>query len=298
LNLNYKETLKDASKNSFTVYFAPSLSNLDKVYQSCNWNQVLSITPDSAVKNAAVSNAIYNPSTGLVEMTVDYQESATGKDLKLQIDYSVMKTSAAVSDPSSASSLSLLSNAVVSVSLKAQNNLALDYYDDSSYSLASTCFMVAQILSGAALLIALVGLLGAKLIGLEMLSVFQISFLAMLSLDEMNPVMDALSGLQYSLGYNKLESYNKHQNLGSEFISIEFNESFIKNYNITSIIILAPILCAIVFKILEKVFNSKGDKTKSEKMAKYFRLSIGEFLLYGFLFSGYLIFLSMTLSVL
>jgi len=123
--------------------------------------------------------------------------------------------------------------------------------------------MASQILSAIALMISLIGLIGAKLIGLEMVAVFQIAFLSMLSLDDMNPIMDGLSGLQYSVGYNKLGSYNKHQNLGSEFIAIEFNPTFINNYNLTFIIIAVPLLCALVFKILEKIFNSKGDILKS-----------------------------------
>ena len=62
-------------------------------------------------------------------------------------------------------------------------------------------------------MVALLALLGGKLVGLEMLAVFQAAFLAMLSLDNMTPIMQSLGGLQYSVGYNKLGAYSKSQNL-------------------------------------------------------------------------------------
>lgn len=65
----------------------------------------------------------------MIELTVDYQEDATGKDLSLDIDYAAMRTQAAASDPNTASMLSLLSAARVSFPLQANNNLSLDYYD-------------------------------------------------------------------------------------------------------------------------------------------------------------------------
>ena len=106
-----------------------------------------------------------------------------------------------------------------------------------------------------------------------MLAVFQAAFLAMLSLDDMTPLMQSLGGLQYSVGYNKLESYNNLQNLDKEFIAVEFNEQFLKNYNLNFILIAVPLVMALIFKIASKVCNS--DKKKTEKMENYFRLSIG-----------------------
>ena len=61
-------------------------------------------------------------------MTIDYLESAINKNLKLQVDYAAMKTSATAANSSDATSLSFLSSAILSLSIKAQNNLSLDYY--------------------------------------------------------------------------------------------------------------------------------------------------------------------------
>ena len=97
-----------------------------------------------------------------------------------------------------------------------------------------------------------------------MLAVFQAAFLAMLSLDDMTPLMQSLGGLQYSVGYNKLESYNNLQNLDKEFIAVEFNEQFLKNYNLNFVLIAVPLVMALIFKIASKVCNS--DKKKAEKM--------------------------------
>ena len=166
---------------------------------------MITIAPDSPLQLARVSSAIFNPSTGQVEIAIDYSEDATNKDLKLDVDYTNMKSQASASNSSAAPSLSLLSASRVSVSLsQSDNNLSLDYYEDSTYSLANICLLVAQIMSAAAFLLALIALLGAKLVGLETLAVFQAAFLAMLSLDDMTPIMESLGGLQYSVGYNQL----------------------------------------------------------------------------------------------
>ena len=78
-----------------------------------------------------------------------------------------MKQQASATNSSSASSLSLLSTSRVSVSLaQSDNNLSLNYYDDSTYSLADTCLLLAQIMSASAFAMALLALLGAKLVGL------------------------------------------------------------------------------------------------------------------------------------
>ena len=53
---------------------------------------------------------------------------------------------------------------------------------------------------------------------------------------------------------------------------------------------------ALFFKIASKVCNS--DRKKAERMENYFRLAIGEYSFYGFMASGYLIFLSTTLALL
>ena len=156
-------------------------------------------------------------------MKVDYGEDATDKEIKLDVSYDSIKQQAASSNSSSASAFNLLSSASLRTTLRASNNLALNYYDDSSYSLASTVRTVASIFSAAALLVALLAMFTGKLIGLEMIAVFQLAFLSILSMDDMSPVMDALGGLEYSVGYNKLGSYNSLQSLDPEFLAIGFN---------------------------------------------------------------------------
>jgi hypothetical protein len=154
--------------------------------------------------------------------------------------------------------------------------------------------LAAEGLSVAALAVSLLALLGTKLVGLEMVAVFQVAFLSLLSLDDMTPLMDALGGLQYSVGYNRLSSYNPNQRLDPEFIAVEFNESFLQNYNLTFLMVVLPLVAALIFKVLSRVFSS--NKERAERMERYFQLSIGEFAFYGFMFSGYLVFLSFTIS--
>jgi len=47
-----------------------------------------------------------------------------------------------------------------------------------------------------------------------MMAVFQMAFLSLLAVDNMSPILGSLNALRFSCGYNKLESYNKHQEIG------------------------------------------------------------------------------------
>ena len=54
-----------------------------------------------------------------------------------------------------------------------------------------------------------VGLIAGKMIGVEMMAVIQVSFVSLISLEEMNPCFQALSSLFFVNGYNSIsdESY-------------------------------------------------------------------------------------------
>lgn len=81
------------------------------------------------------------------------------------------------------------------------NELAV-HYDDSFYKLAQIIEILAYIISGLALLLFFVSVCCGKLVGVEMMSVLQMSFLALMTLSCLNPCFKSLSRLQYVNGFN------------------------------------------------------------------------------------------------
>jgi hypothetical protein len=80
--------------------------------------------------------------------------------------------------------------------------------------------LVAWILSLLAFCVFVAGYLGGKLIGLEMMAVFQLAFISLISLNSMNPVLGALSKLSFSFGYNKIVPFNYNDKIDISFKGI------------------------------------------------------------------------------
>lgn len=71
--------------------------------------------------------------------------------------------------------------------------------------------------SSIALLLAFLGLIAGRLVGLECLAVLQLSFLSLLTLTDVSPSFASLSYLGLSFGYNKVGSYEMGQSIDRPF---------------------------------------------------------------------------------
>ena len=58
-------TIKDASQNSFTLHFVPEVVISD-LFSMIDWKQMISISPDSTLQQAVISNVVWNPDTNQV----------------------------------------------------------------------------------------------------------------------------------------------------------------------------------------------------------------------------------------
>ena len=68
--------------------------------------------------------------------------------------------------------------------------------------------ILSSVASIAGLAMFLVGMISAKMIGTEMMAVLQVSFISLITLQEMNPCFQALSSLYLVNGYNSVSSNN------------------------------------------------------------------------------------------
>ena len=78
-----------------------------------------------------------------------------------------------------------------------------------------------------AVLFLIAGILGGRLIGLYCSGVIQLTFISTLTLQNLSPTFNALESLAWSLGYNKLKSYNYSESIDKSFKSAQFSRLFI-----------------------------------------------------------------------
>ncbi|MCB0369344.1 MAG: hypothetical protein KDD45_07790 [Bdellovibrionales bacterium] len=112
----------------------------------------------------------------------------------------------------------------VSAQAKASNNAALVYYSEEDYAMANIAKYLAMFLGVCSVIFFMIGLFGRRLICLECLAAIQVSFLSLLTLEDLSPSFSSLEFLRYSMGYNSLKSYDLEQDVDRPFKSAEFNQ--------------------------------------------------------------------------
>lgn len=82
--------------------------------------------------------------------------------------------------------------------------MALVYFSEVTYKLSQGVNYVSYVLAAAALLLFLLGYLGAKLVALESIAIFQLVALLQYTLSDMTPTFDQLLPLRLTLGATTL----------------------------------------------------------------------------------------------
>lgn len=141
-----------------------------------------------------------------------------------------------------------------------------------------------------AVLFLIAGIFGGRLIGLQCSGVIQLTFISTLTLQNLSPNFNALESLGWSLGYNKLKSYNYSESIDKSLKSTQFSRLFIQNYNFMGIIVFLPVIAALICKIIEKQKKESEKQLYWNSKAKH---CIGQFTLYALLSFSYLSFVSL-----
>lgn len=107
-----------------------------------------------------------------------------------------------------------------------------------------------MILSGIALFIFILGFFKGKIIALELIAVFQLSYLSLLSLNRLSPVFYSLIGLSLSCGYTinifSSKTVSNHHNM------LGLRIQFFDNYNTSIVFVLLPLLVSLVLSLVAK----------------------------------------------
>jgi hypothetical protein len=158
------------------------------------------------------SSFSFDNSTGQLVINADYSQPIDAQLLQVGFNF----------PPTAPFNLLNSSNTTTTTLLVADNNLALGVYSDDEYAQSSIVANVAMAVSAAAAALFLLGYLSGKLIGLECVTVFQLTFLSLLTCENLSPSFYGLSYLAYSCGY-KLKSLQKSTvNIGRRYSPVGY----------------------------------------------------------------------------
>ena len=132
------------------------------------------------------------------------------------------------------------------------NNQAPYFYASSVYDLQSLLNKIGLTISILALLAFVLSIFGPKLIGTQMIMVFQFTFLSLMDISELNPNFNALRYLKITLGYSIFpDSEAVHdKNSPYQVRGAPMYSQFLKNYNLIIILILLPLITGLILKLL------------------------------------------------
>ena len=155
-----------STSNTVQIVYNVSPKDLP-AFSSLDWKAVVAEQSNLGLKVTAVS---FDPSTGAVTFTADYSQPLNDQTAKLSFQF-----------PPTAP-FDLLNTTAVSVKLTTDNNLSLEVYSDDEYGSAALVKTVATAASLLGLAMFLFGAFAGKLIGIELIAIFQISFLSLTTL--------------------------------------------------------------------------------------------------------------------
>lgn len=180
----------------------------------------------------------YYSDSGKLDVSISYFENINEKDLQLQFAFP------------SASPFDQLPIIASTATLKTTNNLALNYYSDKEYTLAKILQYIVLTMAIIALLLFLLGFYCNKLIALELLALYQVTFFSLSSLTDLSPNYQALTYLSLCNGYNP--DLFASAPADRRFYPLGMQISLFDNYNLTFLVILIPLLLSLILYVVNK----------------------------------------------
>jgi hypothetical protein len=277
LTSSRESVIKTSDANQAIVTFSlfpPSLF----VYTKIDWGAALSL----ALPTAKIF-ARYDAATNQLEVTIDYTASLANSYTNINANFT-----------GQSNTLKYLSPNIINDILVADNNLSLEYFSDNDYSSATILKLISTVIGICALVLFIVGFFGAKIVALEFAAVVQVTFLALVTQISVSPSFESLKGLKLSFGFNTLVSYSLKESVPKQFKMAELSSEIYRNYNLAALFILLPPLVGLACKLLA----IKPFRKHRKILGIVFEFCIAELSLYGFMFSAYLLFENLSLTVL
>jgi hypothetical protein len=115
--------------------------------------------------------------------------------------------------------------------------------------MANTLSIIAMAMSISVIAFFILGFYSGKLIMLEWVTVFQLTFLSLLTLENLSPTFASLRFLSYSCGYS-LSLLSFQSLLNRRFTSLQFSLPFLNNYNLVLLLVVAPLFISLILAIV------------------------------------------------
>ena len=276
--ISYVGVTKVSASNTIQIVYNVSPKDLP-AFSSLDWKTVVAEQSNLGLTVTAVT---FDPTTGAVTFTADYAQSLNDQTAQLSFQF-----------PPTAP-FDLLNATAVSVKLTTDNNLSLEVYSDDEYGSAALVKTAATAASLLGLAMFLFGAFAGKLIGIELIAVFQVSFLSLTTLEDLSPSFESLSALGYSCGFAVKGVQPSQATVGRRFNPLSLKAPFLENYNVTAAVIAIPLILSLIFWLVNRL-KFAG---KNERLQRYSASCKGEICFYGMMFSAYTVLVALALDAL
>lgn len=180
--------------------------------------------------------------------------------------------------PSSSSQFFAVPISTVQFDVNPNNNVPAVFYDTPLYDEANTIGILSMVVAGLGLVGFLLGLYMSKFIGVELTGVVQLSFIALMSLELMHPLIAPLSQLTLSSGINSAYAANRTNLLSSMFPAryqaLGYGQDMAYSFNYMVAVLVLPFVVALALYIASRIA-----KQSQEILARYSVTALCE---YGF----------------
>lgn len=159
--------------------------------------------------------------------------------------------------------LSTIATKQINQDIVFQNNLSLNSYSSTIYTLSSILEYVCLGLSAFTFLLLIFGFLGGKLIALQNAAIIQLTYLCTVAVQNASPTSAALRKLQLSTGNIQLSDYDYLSNVDRQFKGINIGGGLFSSCNIGYALAILLAIIAIVLKLLSITCCKESDKIKT-----------------------------------
>lgn len=259
----------------FKVKIEPALSSLN----SLNFSQVFSCNISNATLTYGYSNG---------ELIID----ASNYTSTLQDENITLFFNPPPGDPLFASTPTSSLTFVVDP----DNNLAAVYNSPEVYANASMYEKLAMVVMYLSLLVFGAGVVVAKFIGVEMMGVIQVSYIGLMIVNYLNPVLAPFSKISFVNGFNDMFSTGSASGaMPNRITALNYYGELARNLNYTTFLLVLPLLVSLVLYLVSR-FSKKPKETR-DQLYRYSQICLCEYGLTGCMFLLYQFVVSVFLFV-
>lgn len=135
------------------------------------------------------------------------------------------------------------------------NNLAAVYYSDDVYNSAELYEKLSTVVMYLSLMVFVMGVAIGKFIGVEMMGVVQISYIGLMIINYLHPVLAPFSKISFVNGFNNLFTSSSTNSIPNRITALNYQGELAYNLNCTTALLLLPPIIALILFITSKIYK-------------------------------------------